>query len=71
MLTVDPYGLLSKGANPAWSDACGKGFTGLKDALCSAPVLLLLLLLLLPDLNKTFIIGDGTAGTYSSCWMCR
>lgn len=65
MLTVDTEGLRSKGANLAWTDACGKGFTGLKDALCSAP-------LLLPDLNKTFIIVvDGTAGTYSLCWMRR
>ena len=54
LLTADMQGLLGKKADFVWTDACDKGFTGLKDALCSAPVLLL------PDLNKTFeVVADA------------
>ena len=54
LLTVDMQGLLSKKVYFVWTDACDKGLTGLKDALCSAPVLLL------PDLNKTFeVVADA------------
>ena len=54
LLVADMQGLLSKKADYVWTDACDRGFTGLKDALCSAPVLLL------PDLNKTFkVVADA------------
>ena len=54
LLVVDMQGLLNKKSPFIWTDACEKGFTGLKDALCSAPVLRL------PDLNKPFeVIADA------------
>ena len=53
---VDMQRLLKKTEPYVWTDACEAGFTGLKDALCSAPVLVLL------DLSKPFEVSADACG---------
>ena len=54
LLVVAMQSLLNMKAAYIWTDACEKGFTGLKDALCSAPVLKL------PDLKQPFeVVADA------------
>ena len=54
---VDPLQqLLRKSKEYVWTQECNDAFTGLKDALCNAPVLAL------PDLNKAFEVVCDACG---------